>query len=197
MEEYFLYLINNFSLEIFLISLAIFGVTMLIKIPIKKATNHLAEAQRQGINTVIMLVPLVLAFVASAVYFWITGRPIISLGYLSYSLSTCIMSITIYLIFARLAIIIKGLLLGKTKIEVADMENAVVQITEVLESKRDPARENLSKNEEITQIREKINTLLSFRQKLEQESGVQNITALTETNNEIKLLEEQAKLLEN
>lgn len=196
MEEYFLYLINNFSLEIFLMSLAIFGATMLIKIPIKRATSKLDEAKRQGINTLIMLIPLVLAFIACAVYFWIVNRPILSLDYVSCSLSTCIMSITIYLIYARIAIIIKGIISGKTKVSAEDMQNAVTDITEAIENKQEKPSETQTTKEKLNEIKDKINTLINFKQKLENDGGVQNITALTETNNEIKHLEnEQAQLL--
>ena len=196
MEEYFLYLINNFSLEIFLMSLAIFGATMLIKIPIKRATSKLDEAKRQGINTLIMLIPLVLAFIACAVYFWIANRPILSLDYVSCSLSTCIMSITIYLIYARIAIVVKGIISGKTKVTADDVQNAVTDITEAIENKQESTSETQTTKEKLNEIKDKINTLINFKQKLENDGGVQNITALTETNNEIKHLEnEQAQLL--
>ena len=196
MEEYFLYLINNFSLEIFLMSLAIFGATMLIKIPIKRATSKLIEAKRQGINTLIMLIPLVLAFITCAVYFGIVNRPILSLDYVSCSLSTCIMSITIYLIYARIAIIVKGITSGKTKVTADDVQNAVTDITEAIENKQENPSETQTTKEKLNEIKDKINTLINFKQKLENDGGVQNITALTETNNEIKHLEnEQAQLL--
>lgn len=196
MEEYFLYLINNFSLEIFLMSLAIFGATMLIKIPIKRATSKLDEAKRQGINTLIMLIPLVLAFIACLVYFWIVNRPILSLDYVSCSLSTCIMSITIYLIYARIAIVVKGIISGKTKVSAEDVQNAVTDITEAIENKQENPSETQTTKEKLNQIKDKINTLINFKQKLENDGGVQNITALTETNHEIKHLEnEQAQLL--
>ena len=196
MEEYFLYLINNFSLEIFLMSLAIFGATMLIKIPIKRATSKLDEAKRQGINTLIMLIPLVLAFIACAVYFGIAKRPILSLDYVSCSLSTCIMSITIYLIYARIAIVVKGIISGKTKVSAEDVQNAVTDITEAIENKQENLSETQTTKEKLNQIKDKINTLINFKQKLENDGGVQNMTALTETNNEIKHLEnEQAQLL--
>ena len=196
MEEYFLYLINNFSLEIFLMSLAIFGATMLIKIPIKHATSKLDEAKRQGINTLIMLIPLVLAFIACAVYFWIAKRPILSLDYVSCSLSTCIMSITIYLIYARIAIIVKGIISGKTKVSAEDVQNVVTDITEAIENKQEYTSDEQTTKEKLNEIKDKINTLINFKQKLENDGGVQNITALTETNNEIKHLEnEQAQLL--
>ena len=196
MEEYFLYLINNFSLEIFLLSLAIFYATMLIKIPIKRTTSKLDEAKRQGINTLIMLVSLTLAFIACLVYFWLSNKPIFSLDYVSCSLSTCIMSITIYLIYARIVIIIKGIISGKTKISAIDLKDTVSDITEAIKNKQESASENLTAKEKLNEIQNKINTLVTFKQQLENDSGVQNLTAITETNNEIKLLQdEQEKLL--
>ncbi len=196
MEEYFLYLINNFSLEVFLMSLAIFGATMLIKIPIKRATSKLDESKRQGINTLIMLIPLLLAFVACLVYFWIADRPIVSLDYVSCSLSTCIMSITIYLIYARILVIIKSIISGKTKVTVEDVQNAVTDITEAIENKQENASETQTQKEKPNEIKDKINTLIAFKQQLENNGGIQNITALAEANDEIKRLEnEQAKLL--
>ena len=196
MEEYFLYLINNFSLEVFLMSLAIFGATMLIKIPIKRATSKLDESKRQGINTLIMLIPLLLAFVACLVYFWIADRPIVSLDYVSCSLSTCIMSITIYLIYARVLVIIKSIISGKTKVTVEDVQNAVTDITETIENKQENASETQTQKEKPNEIKDKINTLIAFKQQLENNGGIQNITALAEANDEIKRLEnEQAKLL--
>ena len=191
MEEYFIYLINNFSLEIFLMSLAIFGATMLIKIPIKRTTSKLDEAKRQGINTLIMLIPLVLAFIACLVYFLITDRPILSQDYMSCSLSICIMSISIYLIYARIAIIVKGIISGKTKVSAEDIQNTITDITETIKNKQESANETQTAKEKLKKIKDKINTLITFRQKLENDGGVQHVTALTETNNEIKHLENE------
>ena len=177
-------------------SLAIFGATMLIKIPIKRATSKLDESKRQGINTLIMLIPLLLAFVACLVYFWIADRPIVSLDYVSCSLSTCIMSITIYLIYARILVIIKSIISGKTKVTVEDVQNAVTDITEAIENKQENASETQTQKEKPNEIKDKINTLIAFKQQLENNGGIQNITALAEANDEIKRLEnEQEKLL--
>ena len=195
MEEYFLYLINNFSLTIFLISLAIFGITMVIKIPIKRMTSKLEESKRQGINTLIMLIPLVLAFIACLVYFTIEGRQILSLDYVSCSLSICIMSITIYLIYARIKIIIQGILSGKVKVKSDDVQEIVTEITDTLENKQYIASENKNTKEELNNILDKINALISFKQDLEKNGGIQTITVINETDNEIKLLQEQAELL--
>ncbi len=195
MEEYLLYLINNFSLEIFLMSLAIFGATMLIKIPTKRATSKLDEAKRQGINTLIMLIPLTLAFLACLVYFYIKDKPILSFDYVSCSLSTCIMSISIYLIYARVVIIIKGIVSGKTKISIDDVQKISTDISNVLQNKKEFSSEKQNTKANLNDIKNKINTLIAFRQQLEKNNEIQTITILSETNEEIKRLEEQAKQL--
>lgn len=195
MEEYFLYLINNFSLTIFLISLAIFGITMVIKIPIKQMTSKLEESKRQGINTLIMLIPLVLAFIACLVYFIIENRQILSLDYVSCSLSICIMSITIYLIYARIKIIIQGILSGSVKLNADEVKEIVTEITDTVDNKKEIANENKNTKEELNNILDKINALISFKQDLEKNGGIQTITVINETDNEIKLLQEQAELL--
>ncbi len=195
MEEYFIYLINNFSLEIFLMSLAIFIVTMLIKIPIKRATSKLEESKRQSLNSLIIFIPLALAFIACAIYFLIVKRQILSLDYLSCALSTCIISITIYHTYARIKIIIKGIFSGRTVIKAEDIKESILSLTQVVEDSQKTENQT-SKEEKLNDIKDKINTLISFKEKLESQGGVENITALNETNNEIKLLQnEQEKLL--
>ena len=192
MEEYFLYFINNFSLEIFLMSFLIFVATMLIKIPIKKATSKLEEAKRQCINSFIILIPLVLAFVFCVLYFLIIDKPILSLAYVSCSLSTCITSISIYLIYSRVKIIIKGILSGKTKLTSNNIQNAVSDITNAIENKQNADKADGDTSTNIDELKEKINLLLEFKQKLENESKVQNITT-TENNTEINLPKEQTQ----
>ncbi len=192
MEEYFLYFINNFSLEIFLMSFFIFIATMLIKIPIKKATSKLEEAKRQCINSLIILIPLVLAFIFCILYFLIINQQILSLDYISCSLSTCIMSISIYLIYSRLKIIIKGILSGKTKLTPNNIQNAVSNITNTIENKQNADKADGDTNINIEELKEKINLLLEFKQKLENESKIQNIST-TDINTEINLPKEQTQ----
>lgn len=157
MEEYFLYLIENFSLEIFLMSLTIFGATMLLKIPIKRATAKLDEAKRQGINSLIILIPLVLSFVVASVYYAITHRQVLSLDYVSCSLSVCIMSISIYLIYSRLAIILKGIMTGKTKITDENVKEQVQEI--VADASTAIEMSNQQKPATISSTQDKLDTL--------------------------------------
>ena len=168
---------------------------MLIKIPIKRTTSKLEESKRQSLNSLIIFIPLALAFIACAIYFLIVKRQILSLDYLSCALSTCIISITIYHTYARIKIIIKGIFSGRTVIKAEDIKESILSLTQVVEDSQKTENQT-SKEEKLNDIKDKINTLISFKEKLESQGGVENITALNETNNEIKLLQnEQEKLL--
>ena len=180
MEEYFLYLIDNFSLTVFLMSLGVFILTSLIKMPIKRATSAFNEAKRQGINTLIILIPLVLSFLACLVYFLIENRPILTYSYLSCSLSVCIMSITIYLIYARVIIIIKGIISGKINTSTEDKTD--IDISSDIQ---------LEQNTEIMDIQKRLEDLIKLKQLLESQGGIHNITAIVETNKEIASLQAQ------
>ena len=173
MEEYFLYLVNNFSLETFLMSLGVFGATMLIKIPIKKVTSTMDETKRQGLNSLIILIPLVMSFLVAIGYFLIQDRPILSYSYITYSLSICIMAITIYLIYARIGIIFKGIFSVITSNKTSDNGTTAQYKAEL---------------EEITK---QLTALMALKQKLESNEGVQNIIAITETNNQITKLQDK------
>ena len=100
------------------------------------------------------------------------------------------MSISIYLIYSRVKIIIKGILSGKTKLTSNNIQNAVSDITNAIENKQNADKADGDTSTNIDELKEKINLLLEFKQKLENESKVQNITT-TENNTEINLSKEQ------
>ncbi len=72
MENEFLFALKDISLEAIIISILVFGLTMLIKWPIKKYTAKFEENKRKSINTVIIFIPLILAYILSALYFGIS-----------------------------------------------------------------------------------------------------------------------------
>lgn len=180
MDDYFSYLLNNFSIDVFLLALGVFFATMIIKIPIKKATKNLHEAKRQGMNSLIILIPLVLSFLAVLVYFVCLNREIISLTYISFSISTCIMAIAVYSIYSRVVIIFKGIMSGKMQLNEKTVENVIDELDNMVKE---------TKREELSEIRNKIVSLINFRQQLKDSGTIQNITAIEETNQEIQKLE--------
>lgn len=92
-------------------------------------------------------------------------------------------------------IIIKGIVSGKTKISIDSVQKLTTDISNTLLSKKEFSSEKQDTKASLNDIKNEINTLIAFRQQLEKNSGVQTITALNETNEEIKHLEEQAKQL--
>lgn len=71
MESEFLLSIKHLSILEVVISLLVFTLTMIIKIPTKKATSKLKEGKRKAVNTVIVFIPIVLSFVFSLLYYGI------------------------------------------------------------------------------------------------------------------------------
>ena len=86
---------------------------------------------------------------------------------------------------------VKCIISGKTKVSAEDIQNTITDITETIKNKQESANETQTAKEKLKKIKDKINTLITFRQKLENDGGVQHVTALTETNNEIKHLENE------
>ena len=98
----------NLSWEVALIAFIVFGLTMLIKWPIKKATSKLEENKRKAVNTVIVFIPMILSILLNGLYYgifkheWFTGIVFESAG------SIYILALAIYAIYSRIVIIIKG-----------------------------------------------------------------------------------------
>ena len=106
-------LLSSYSLEVVLIALGCFLLTEVIKLPIKKATARLDEDKRKMVNIVIMLIPLVLSCVASVLYYGIAYKTYFSMTVLSCVISSYVLSLSMYAIFSRIWLVIKGIYSGK------------------------------------------------------------------------------------
>lgn len=100
---------KDISIEIVIISLLIFGLTMLIKWPIKKATANLSENRRKAVNTVIVFIPMLLSLLLNILYFgifkkiWFGTQVFESVG------SCYLFSVLIYAVYSKILLIIKGI----------------------------------------------------------------------------------------
>ena len=193
MEDYIMYLVNNFSLEFFLMSLIVFVLTIIIKIPIKNATSKLEENKRQAVNSVIILIPLLLSFVANLIYFLIVEKNVLSLEYVSCALSVFVMSISIYLIVSRIVKIVRGVMSGKVTLQ--EVGVAIENVTQSLKSEEGSVVD--ASNTELDKIKKSIDTLLNLKEKLESSKKDENLTIITEIEGEIKRLEEKEETLNN
>lgn len=190
MENYLTYLLQNFSLEFFLMSVIVFVLTLIIKIPIKKATSKLDESKRSAINSVIVLIPLLLAFLSSLIYFLILKREILTLDFVSCSLSVCVMAISLHLVISRIAKIIHGIMSGKIR-----AEDAIQEVSDIVEEAYKNSKvKDISQNS-LDKIKRDIDILSGYKEELEKLGKETSITILTEIDNEIKKLESEEKTL--
>lgn len=190
MENYLTYLLQNFSLEFFLMSVIVFVLTLIIKIPIKKATSKLDESKRSAINSVIVLIPLLLAFLSSLIYFLILKREILTLDFVSCSLSVCVMAISLHLVISRITKIIRGVMSGKIK-----AKDAIQEVSDIVEDACKNSKVNDTSQNSLDKIKRDIDILLGYKEELEKLGKETSITILTEIDNEIKKLESEEKTL--
>lgn len=190
MENYLTYLLQNFSLEFFLMSVIVFVLTLIIKIPIKKATSKLDESKRSAINSVIVLIPLLLAFLSSLIYFLILKREILTLDFVSCSLSVCVMAISLHLVISRITKIIRGVMSGKIR-----AEEAIQEVSNIVEDACKNSKVNDTSQNSLDKIKRDIDILLGYKEELEKLGKETSITILTEIDNEIKKLESEEKTL--
>lgn len=108
MNSEFVLNLKEISLEIVVIALLVFGLTMLIKWPIKKWTAKYDENKRKAVNTVIIFIPMLLSFLFNTLYFGIFKSQWVSTQAFDGMVSSYVLAITIYAVFTRIIILIKG-----------------------------------------------------------------------------------------
>lgn len=185
MENNILNTIQNLTLEILVIAVVVFGLTMLIKIPIKKATAKLSEDRRKAINSVIILLPIILAFGISILYFGIRKKLWVTSEVIDTSISACVLSFTIFAVYQRIVILIKGIVSGKVKINselTQDTINFLRDNLKALNSKLKVDEKALGK------ISKQISSLAQIKSILETECPEVNIAKLADTNIKIQAL---------
>ena len=122
---------KNNKLEVILIGLGAFLLTYLIKWPIKKQTAKLAEEKRKMVNIIIIFIPLILSAVASVVFYGITTREWISWIVVDCSISAWLISLSLYAVVSRIAILIRGLRSGKVKLNSELTKDTIKYIKEI------------------------------------------------------------------
>ena len=108
MEGEFLLNLEEISIQVIIISILVFALTMLIKWPIKKATANFEENKRKAINTVIVFIPMLLSFTFSMLYFGIFEDKWFDVIVYDTMASSYVLAVAIYAIYSRVVIVIKG-----------------------------------------------------------------------------------------
>lgn len=163
------------------IAILVFGFTMLLKWPIKKATAKLDEKKRKAINTVIVFIPMQLSFLFSLLYFGIVDKQWCNLAAIDTSISAYILAVGIYAFYSRVIILFKGV----KKENSQDLSKEAVKI--VKNNIKSISKALKVDEKSLNELAEKIDGLLSLREKLLQNNTIQDLPA---TENIDKQLEE-------
>ena len=189
MENEILFNIQNITLEIALMSLIVFGLTMLIKIPIKRATSKLEETKRKSYNTLIILIPIVLSILACFIYYGIDGKSNWTDLALKNSMTVYIFATFIYAVYQRIVIVIRGMKSKDTKINSTLPQDVVKYLKQNIK-----LINHTIKDEEkgLLNLSKQLKYLQDAKTKVENNPTLQSITPLNELDESVaKLKREQ------
>lgn len=189
MENEILFNIQNMTLEIALMSLIVFGLTMLIKIPIKRATSKLEETKRKSYNTLIILIPIVLSILACFIYYGIDGKSNWTDLALRNSMTVYIFATFIYAVYQRIVIVIRGIKTKDTKTNSTLPQDVVKYLKQNIK-----LINHTIKDEEkgLLNLSKQLKYLQDAKTKVENNLALQSITPLNELDESVaKLKREQ------
>lgn len=185
--------LSNFSWEILVISVILFILTMFIKWPIKRATSKLEENKRKAVNSVIIAIPVILSFVITPLFFGIVKNEWFSLMIIEDAITSSLLSISFFVIYQRIIIVIKGFISNKKSVENISISETITTI------KNDIKSLNLIlKNDEnkLKDISKKILCLLNIKKEIEETKDCIDLNKLSETNTQIQTLTNEETKLE-
>lgn len=186
--------IKNLTLESLIIAIVVFILTMLVKIPIKNKTSKLEESKRKAINSVIIIIPIILSLLLSISYYGLFKSQWFSLYVLETAISSWILSFTMYTIYQRIYIIIKGILSGKLKIN-SDLTKETISLLKneikTISSKLKTDEKSLSK------LENKKSSLINIKEMLDGISCNIDIAKISETNFKLKTIQIEETVLKN
>ncbi len=181
---------KNYSLEAILIASGSFLLTYLIKIPIKKKTAQLEENKRKMVNVVILFIPLCLSFVFSVLYYGITKNQWVSLLVLDSTLSSWLISLSMYAIVSRIWLVIKGIKSGNLQINPELTKQTISYIKDTLQNLNS---ENKNETKKLQDIVKELSTQTELRNEIANDTVQINLDKLAEINANLSNLETQKK----
>ncbi len=193
MESEFLLNIREISWEVIVISVLVFGLTMLIKWPIKKATSKLEENKRKAVNTVIVFIPMILSLILSALYYGIFRKEWFTSVVFDVMGSSYLLAVAIYAIYSRIVILIKG-----TKSTTNDGSDLSKETISYIKKNIKTISSTLKVNEKnLTSIVNQIDSLLTLKDEILSNTSLQDIAATESIDNQINELQAQKQELES
>ena len=187
--------LNTISLEVFVGALIVFLLTMLVKLPIKKATAKFDENKRKAINTVIVFIPLILSVVLCVGYYLVLGKKLYFESIITNGLSVYVLSLSIYAIFARLWVIIKSIISGKKSINSTEIKAEIDEVKNSVTNLSSKFDFNLTGIDEIVK---KIDILKNLKKSMTVDENGLSLVTFEDIDSEIEYLEaEKAKFKQN
>lgn len=169
MESEFLLNLKEISVEVIVIAFIVFGLTMLIKWPIKKFTSKLNENKRKAVNTVIVFIPILLSILINGLYYGIFKDVWFSEIVFESAGSIYISSVAIYAVYSRIIILIKGTKSANenndnfSKETIAFIKKNIKVISKTLKTDESNLKEIVSKIENLLNIRKEITNNVEYQ----------------------------------
>lgn len=185
--------LSNFSWEVLVVSVIIFVLTMFIKWPIKTATSKLEENKRKAINSVIIAIPVILSFVITPTFFGIVKDEWFSITIIENAITSCFLSISIFILYQRILIVIKGFISGKKSLNNDTIYETITTIKNDIKSLNLVLKTDENKLKEISK---KILCLLNIKKEFEKSNECIDLVKLSETNIQIQSLTNEETQLE-
>ena len=185
-------ILEYLSWKTLIIAVLSFILTMVIKSPIKKFSSKLPEEKRKAVNIVILLIPALLSFLFSLLYFGIFESNWTTFAIVDNGISSWLISLSIYAIYEKLVIVIKAIRSGKVQVN-ADLTKDTVNF--IKSSLKDLTSSLKQKEKSLNDISSKLISLNQIKEVLEYNKSNLDISKISETNIEIQnILNEETSL---
>jgi len=189
MENDFISIIKNLSFETIIISILIFILTMIIKIPIKKMTENFSKEKRNVLNSLITFIPLFLSIVICILYSGIKFSVWFSFSQINNAFYIWLLSLSIYAIYEKFKLIIIAFVSGKENYyEIKEIDSHLDKLLEELKKNKNELKKTDKKLLQLNNLRESIKN---------SDNKHYNLQDLSKTNIEIKKLSEKEKSIKN
>ncbi len=192
MESEIILALRSVSIEAIVIAGIVFALTMLIKWPIKRFTSKFNDNRRRAINTIIILIPAVLSFALAVLYLGIFKKNWLGDNTVEMGLSVYFLSLTIYAIFSRIVVIVKGLKNGKS-VQSSDIKENISAIKQDISQIEDSSE----RGDMVNKILSKIQELTTLKSSIEESGTSNSLVSVEEIDRKILELEEEKRLIEN
>ena len=197
MEGEFLLNLKEISIQVIVISILVFALTMLIKRPIKRVTANYPENKRKAVNTVIVFIPMILSLIFSVIYYGFFESKWFGLVVYDTTVSSYILAVALYAIYSRIVIVIKGVSNQSEQIDENELDlskETVAYINQNIQKISQALKLDKTKLENtITEIEK----LLSIRSDIINNSMFQDIALAEKLENQLCELETQKENLTN